>query len=334
MLRRTLLHSTYFHKHTFRTFSAHSTQTHMKLLYAITKWIDSNAVEDSDEDIIDWSRIIPFILLHLGIFAVFWVGWSPIAIGFAIFFYALRMFGITAFYHRYFSHKTFKTSRPAQFIFAVIGAAATQRGPLWWASNHRHHHVHSDKPSDIHSPKQSGFLWSHMGWFLSKKNFKTNFERIQDFAKFPELTWLDRFDVIVPAVFALMTFLLGYFLNLFFPSLGTNGWQMLVWAYIISTILVFHGTFVINSLAHVMGKRRFKTRDDSKNSFILALITFGEGWHNNHHKFPGSARQGLHWWEIDFSYYGLLALEKLGIIWDMNKGPSREQINTALAAAK
>lgn len=306
----------------------------MKLLYAITKWIDSNAVEDSDEDIIDWSRIIPFILLHLGIFAVFWVGWSPIAIGFAIFFYALRMFGITAFYHRYFSHKTFKTSRPAQFIFAVIGAAATQRGPLWWASNHRHHHVHSDKPSDIHSPKQSGFLWSHMGWFLSKKNFKTNFERIQDFAKFPELTWLDRFDVIVPAVFALMTFLLGYFLNLFFPSLGTNGWQMLVWAYIISTILVFHGTFVINSLAHVMGKRRFKTRDDSKNSFILALITFGEGWHNNHHKFPGSARQGLHWWEIDFSYYGLLALEKLGIIWDMNKGPSREQINTALAAAK
>ena len=306
----------------------------MKLLYAITKWIDSNAVEDSDEDIIDWSRIIPFILLHLGIFAVFWVGWSPIAIGFAIFFYALRMFGITAFYHRYFSHKTFKTSRPAQFIFAVIGAAATQRGPLWWASNHRHHHVHSDKPSDIHSPKQSGFLWSHMGWFLSKKNFKTNFERIQDFAKFPELTWLDRFDVIVPAVFALMTFLLGYFLNLFFPSLGTNGWQMLVWAYIVSTILVFHGTFVINSLAHVMGKRRFKTRDDSKNSFILALITFGEGWHNNHHKFPGSARQGLHWWEIDFSYYGLLALEKLGIIWDMNKGPSREQINTALAAAK
>jgi len=306
----------------------------MKLLYAFTKWIDSNAVEDSDEDVIDWSRIIPFILLHLGIFAVFWVGWSPIAIGFAIFFYALRMFGITAFYHRYFSHKTFKTSRPAQFIFAVIGAAATQRGPLWWASNHRHHHVHSDKPSDIHSPKQSGFLWSHMGWFLSKKNFKTNFERIQDFAKFPELTWLDRFDVIVPAVFALMTFLLGYFLNLFFPSLGTNGWQMLVWAYIISTILVFHGTFVINSLAHVMGKRRFKTRDDSKNSFILALITFGEGWHNNHHKFPGSARQGLHWWEIDFSYYGLLTLEKLGIIWDMNKGPSREQINTALAAAK
>ena len=306
----------------------------MNPFLSFIKWIDSNAVEESNDDTIDWSRIIPFIVLHLSIFAVFWVGWSPIALGLAIFFYALRMFGITAFYHRYFSHKTFETSRATQFIFAIIGASATQRGPLWWASNHRHHHVHSDKPSDIHSPKQTGFLWSHMGWFLSKKNFKTNFERIQDFAKFPELIWLDRFDVVVPFLFALLTFSLGYFLNLFFPSLGTSGWQMFIWAYVISTIFVFHGTFVINSLAHVIGKRRFKTRDESKNSFILALITFGEGWHNNHHKFPGSARQGLHWWEIDLSYYGLLILEKLGIIWDMNKGPSKEQIHSAIASAK
>ena len=306
----------------------------MNPFLSFIKWIDSNAVEESNDDTIDWSRIIPFIVLHLSIFAVFWVGWSPIALGFAIFFYALRMFGITAFYHRYFSHKTFKTSRAAQFIFAIIGAAATQRGPLWWASNHRHHHVHSDKPSDIHSPKQTGFLWSHMGWFLSKKNFKTNFERIQDFAKFPELTWLDRFDVVVPFLFAVLTFSIGFFLNVFFPSLGTSGWQMFVWAYVISTIFVFHGTFVINSLAHVIGKPRFKTRDESKNSFILALITFGEGWHNNHHKFPGSARQGLHWWEIDLSYYGLLVLEKLGIIWDINKGPSKEQIHSAIASAK
>ena len=306
----------------------------MNPFLSFIKWIDSNAVEESNDDTIDWSRIIPFIVLHLSIFAVFWVGWSPIALGFAIFFYALRMFGITAFYHRYFSHKTFKTSRAAQFIFAIICAAATQRGPLWWASNHRHHHVHSDKPSDIHSPKQTGFLWSHMGWFLSKKNFKTNFERIQDFAKFPELTWLDRFDVVVPFLFALLTFSIGFFLNVFFPSLGTSGWQMFVWAYVISTIFVFHGTFVINSLAHVIGKPRFKTRDESKNSFILALITFGEGWHNNHHKFPGSARQGLHWWEIDLSYYGLLVLEKLGIIWDINKGPSKEQIHSAIASAK
>lgn len=303
-----------------------------KVVPSFIKWIDSSAVDDSEEDKIDWSRIIPFIILHVSVITVFWVGWSPVAVVFALAFYALRMFGITAFYHRYFSHKTFKTSRTAQFVFAVIGASATQRGPLWWASNHRHHHVHSDKPKDIHSPKQSGFLWSHMGWFLSKKNFKTNFERIQDFAKFPELKWLDRFDVVVPFLFAVTTFFLGTILNALFPDLGTSGWQMLVWAYVISTIMVFHGTFVINSLAHVVGKRRFKTRDDSRNSFVLALITFGEGWHNNHHKFPGSARQGLRWWEIDLSYYGLVILEKFGIIWDMNKGPDKKQIETALAA--
>ena len=302
-------------------------------LSSLIHWFDSYSVEECEQDKVDWVRIIPFIALHFCVFAVIWVGWSPIAVAFAIVFYAMRMFGITAFYHRYFSHKTFQTSRKAQLIFAIIGASATQRGPLWWASNHRHHHVHSDKPSDIHSPKQSGFLWSHMGWFLSKKNFKTKFDRIQDFAEFPELKWLDRFDVVVPVLFALFVFLLGVLLEAMFPTLGTNGWQMLVWGYVISTICVFHGTFVINSLAHVIGKNRFKTRDDSKNHFLLALITFGEGWHNNHHKFPGSARQGLHWWEIDFSYYGLLLLEKLGIIWDMNKGPSKQQIDKALAAA-
>lgn len=306
----------------------------MKLFSSLIKWIDSQATESSQEDKIDWARILPFVVLHISVIAVFWVGWSPISITFAVIFYVIRMFGITAFYHRYFSHKTFQTGRITQFIFAIIGASATQRGPLWWASNHRHHHVHSDKPTDIHSPKQTGFLWSHMGWFLSKKNFKTNFERIQDFAKYPELKWIDRFDVVIPLLFALSTFFLGFFLNQFFPNLETSGWQMFVWAYIISTIFVFHGTFVINSLAHVIGKRRFKTRDESKNSFILALITFGEGWHNNHHKFPGSARQGLHWWEIDLSYYGLLLLEKLGIIWDVDKGPDKDQIQQAMLLAK
>jgi stearoyl-CoA desaturase (delta-9 desaturase) len=303
------------------------------LLKTLTYWLDSHTDADSNDDAIDWLRVIPFILLHLAVLSVFWVGWSPVAVAFAVIFYAIRMFGITAFYHRYFSHKTFKTSRPAQFVFAVIGASATQRGPLWWAANHRHHHVHSDKEKDIHSPKQSGFLWSHMGWFLCKKHFKTKLDRIQDMAAFPELMWLDRFDVVVPAVFAVLTFILGASLNFFFPELGTSGWQMLVWGFVISTVCLFHGTFVINSLAHVIGRKRFKTRDESRNSLALALITFGEGWHNNHHKFPGSARQGLKWWEIDISYYGLLLLEKLGIIWEMDKGPSKEQIQKSQIAS-
>jgi len=303
---------------------------HQRFLSSIINWFDSENAPSYEEDKIDWLRVCPFIILHFSVFAVFWVGWSPIAVITALAFYALRMFAITAFYHRYFSHKTFATSRKAQLIFAIIGASATQRGPLWWAANHRHHHVHSDKPTDIHSPKQSGFLWSHMGWFLSKKNFKTNHDRVKDFANFPELKWLDRFDIAVPVLFALGIFSVGAALESFFPSLGTNAWQMFIWGYIISTIMVFHGTFVINSLAHVIGRSRFKTRDESKNSLLLALITFGEGWHNNHHKFPGSAKQGLFWWEIDISYYGLLVLEKLGIIWDVNKGPSQQQIQAAL----
>ncbi|MGH1539561.1 MAG: acyl-CoA desaturase [Arenicella sp.] len=300
------------------------------LTKTIISWFDSSITRadsdiESNEKSVDWLRILPFLVLHLVCFAVIWVGWSPIAVIFAIAFYVIRMFGITAFYHRYFSHKSFKTSRTAQFIFALIGAAATQRGPLWWASHHRHHHTHADKEQDRHSPND-GFLWSHMGWFLSKKNFTTNFDRIKDFSSFPELKWLDRFDITVPIVFALLTFLLGAMLNTLWPELGTSGWQMLVWGYFISTVLLIHGTLTINSLAHVFGHRRFATRDNSKNNFFLALITFGEGWHNNHHRFPSSARQGLHWWEIDFSYYGIWFLEKCGIIWDVKKGPSRAEI--------
>lgn len=297
-------------------------------------WFDSSQIDTTQADThdrsIDWLRIIPFLILHLVCLTVIWVGWSPIAVAVALAFYALRMFGITAFYHRYFSHKTFKTSRPAQFIFALIGAAATQRGPLWWASNHRHHHIHSDKEEDEHSPRH-GFLWSHMGWFLSKRNFATNFDRIRDFAKFPELKWLDRFDIAVPAVFAVLMFLLGAGLNAVWPSLGTSGWQMLIWGYFISTVLVIHATLSINSLAHLFGRRRFETQDNSKNNLLLALITFGEGWHNNHHRFPSSARQGLHWWEIDFSYYGIWLLEKLGIVWDVKKGPNTQEIAKAMA---
>jgi len=300
-------------------------------LKALYRWLDSSEEVDSSDmgETIDWLRVLPFVLLHCAVLGVIWVGWSPVAVFCAILFYAIRMFGITAFYHRYFSHKTFKTSRIAQFIFAVIGASASQRGPLWWAANHRHHHTFSDKANDIHSPSQKGFLWSHMGWFLCKKHFQTKTDQIQDFLSFPELKWLDRFDVIVPILFAIFTFILGATLNWLAPELGTSGWQMLVWGFVISTILLFHGTFVINSLAHVLGSKRFKTRDESRNNFFLALITFGEGWHNNHHKFPDSARQGLHWWEVDFSYYGLWVLEKLGIIWDVNKGPTKQQIEKA-----
>ncbi len=270
---------------------------------------------------VDWQRVIPFIALHLACFAVFWVGASWFAVIFAIVLYAVRMFAVTGFYHRYFSHKAFRTSRFIQFILAVLGATAVQRGPLWWASHHRDHHVNSDEYEDAHSPVQHGFLWSHLGWFLSNKHFATKTERVKELAKYLELRLLDRFDVIVPILLAIGIYLFGSFLESTAPHLNTNGWQLLVWGFAISTVVLYHATFTVNSLAHVWGKRRYATSDQSRNNLWIALVTLGEGWHNNHHHFPGSARQGFYWWEIDFTYYGLKVLAALGLIWDLRIVP-------------
>jgi stearoyl-CoA desaturase (delta-9 desaturase) len=230
------------------------------------------------------------------------------------------MFAITAFYHRYFSHRSFRTSRAAQFVFALLGAAAVQRGPLWWASQHRHHHAYADQETDIHSPRH-GFFWSHVGWFLTRANFRTREKLVRDLARYPELRWLDRYDVAVPTLLGVLLYALGAWLEQTAPQLGTSGVQLFVWGFCISTVALYHATFAINSLAHRFGTRRYATRDDSRNNFWLALLTFGEGWHNNHHRFPAAARQGFRWWEIDLSYYGLRLLAAFGVIWDLRPVP-------------
>ena len=285
-------------------------------------WFDNEATSsDASNHQIDWWRVIPFVLMHLACFALIWVGFSTFALIFAIALYAVRMFAITGFYHRYFAHKAFQTSRFGQFIFAILGATAVQRGPLWWAAHHRNHHAHSDQETDAHSPVQHGFLWSHIGWFLSTVNFATHLDRVKELAKFPELRFLDRFDIIVPIIFAISIFGLGELLATSAPHLQTNGWQLLVWGFVISTVALYHATFSVNSLAHVWGNRRYITRDHSRNNLFIALLTLGEGWHNNHHHYPGSASQGFYWWEIDFTYYGLRLLAALGLIWDLRKVP-------------
>ena len=286
---------------------------------ALLAWIDS-ARYQADEPGIDWLRILPFITLHLACLGVVWVGVSTAAVLACLFSYLLRMFAITAFYHRYFSHRAFKTSRIVQFVFALIGAASTQRGPLWWAAHHRQHHRCADQDSDPHAPRH-GFWWSHMGWFLSREHFATDYERIPDLVKFPELRLLDRYALLVPVVYATLWFALGVILNHVVPGLGTSGWQMLVWGYFISTVVLIHATLTINSLAHVWGKRRYATRDDSRNNLWLALLTLGEGWHNNHHHYPGSARQGFYWWEVDLSFYALKVMSWFGLVWDVKGVP-------------
>jgi stearoyl-CoA desaturase (delta-9 desaturase) len=231
--------------------------------------------------------------------------------------FAIRMFAITGFYHRYFSHKTFRTSRFVQCLFAMIGATAVQRGPLWWAAHHRGHHMHSDTTEDKHSPKEHGFIWSHMGWFLTKSNFVTNTKLIRELIRFPELRIIDRFDLLMPLALSISLWVIGYYLEQYEPSLNTNGFQLFIWGFSVSTIMLYHATFLVNSVAHQWGKKRYETKDTSRNNFIIAILTFGEGWHNNHHHYPGSARQGFYWWEIDLTYYVLKFLAMMGIIWDV-----------------
>ncbi len=264
-----------------------------------------------------------FGLMHLSLLGVFFVGWSWIALAVMVAMYVIRMFAITGFYHRYFSHRSFKTSRIAQFIFGFWGATAAQQGPLWWAAHHRHHHQHSDQPQDLHSVKQSGFFHAHMGWVT--ENAETRYERIPDWTKFPELMWLEKYHLLAPVVAGAAMFGLGELLSGF----GTSGLQMLIWGFFVSTVLLYHGTFSINSLSHVWGSRRYATKDDSRNNFWLALITLGEGWHNNHHYYATSTRQGFFWWEIDLTYYGLWGMSKLGLVWDFKTVPERLKHKTS-----
>ena len=275
-------------------------------------WFDNDVVPASQqfERRVEWLRVLPFIGMHLMCACVIWVGVSSTALLVAAALYVLRLVAITGFYHRYFSHRTFRTSRAVQFVFAVLGTMAVQRGPLWWAAHHRHHHAHADEETDSHSPTQHGFWWSHCGWFMNRSNFRTRSELIQDLTRYPELRFLDRFDIVPPIALAALLYVFG-------------GAQLLIWGFFISTVLLHHVTFTVNSLAHRFGRRRYATSDDSRNSWWIALLTFGEGWHNNHHHFPGSVRQGFYWWEIDLTYYLLRAMATCGLVWDLKPVPAR-----------
>ncbi len=298
-----------------------------RLLGSLVQWIDSDYSIEPPEviraqpDGVNLVRCIPFIVLHLGCLGVIWTGWSWFAVWTAVALYFIRMFFVTGIFHRYFSHKTYSTSRFGQFILALCTGTTVQRGALWWAYHHRHHHQHSDEPEDAHSPHVHGFLWSHIGWITSRRNFPTDYSKIKDLAKYPELVWLNRFDIVVPVLFAAGLFLAGHWLGAAYPGLHTSGAQLLVWGFFISTTALFHGTACINSLAHLMGNRRFNTTDDSRNSFILSLITLGEGWHNNHHRYQSSTRNGFYWWELDITYYILKALSWTGFIWGLKPVP-------------
>jgi len=278
---------------------------------------------DQELDRINWVSGLPFVLLHAACLLIFWAGFSWVALAALFASYFIRMFGITAGFHRYFSHRSYKTSRFFQFCLAFLGTSSAQKGPLWWAAHHRHHHKHSDTEKDIHSPVERSLWWSHVGWILSNRFKDTNYKLVKDLKKYPELKFLNDYHLIPPLVLAAVTYGIGALLNYFFPALGTSGLQMLVYGFILSTVLLYHGTFTVNSLAHVVGKRRFETNDDSRNNWFISLITLGEGWHNNHHRFPSSERQGFYWWEFDPSHYTLKVFSWFRLVWDLSVPPKR-----------
>ncbi len=270
---------------------------------------------------VDYSVCIQFLFMHLACLLVILTGVSAVAVAVCLALYVVRMFAITAGFHRLFSHRTYKTGRVFRFLMAFTGTAAYQKGPLWWSAHHRRHHLYADTEQDLHSPLSRTLWRSHVGWFLSRESHDTDWKLITNLSKYPDLRFLDRYYSLPPIILAGSTFLLGAMLKRFAPALGTSAWQMLVWGFFISTVVLYHGTFTVNSLAHIFGKRRFATDDNSRNNFFVALITLGEGWHNNHHYYPSSERQGFYWWEFDVSHYALRALSCLGIVWDLRSPP-------------
>ena len=266
----------------------------------------------ADHTDIVYPAAVPFALVHLACLGAIWSGvtWRAAAIGVAL--YWLRIFAIGAGYHRYFSHRAYSTGRVFQFVLAFLAQSSAQNSVLWWAAKHRHHHLYSDTEHDTHSAQRRGFLYSHVGWIFDRRHHGTDYVKVADLARYPELKLLDRFELAPAALVAGACFLAA-------------GWPGLVVGFLWSTVAVYHSTFCINSLAHIHGKRRYVTGDGSRNNWILALFTMGEGWHNNHHACQSSVRQGFRWWEVDATFYILKALSWTGLVWDL-KAPPRELV--------
>lgn len=265
--------------------------------------------DENHHDDIVYPGAIGFTFVHLACLGALWSGVTPLSVAMCLTLYFVRMFAITAGFHRYFSHRSFETSRGFQFFLAFLSQTSLQQGVLWWSAKHRHHHKYSDTPEDVHSPSVHGFLFAHLGWIFAKQRGQADYDLVKDLSQYPELRWLDKHKHLPGVLLGVACFLVG-------------GWPGLFVGFFLSTVLVYHGAFAINSLAHVFGRQRYLTGDDSRNNWLLALITMGEGWHNNHHYYQAATRQGWRWWEIDITYYILTVFSWFGLVWGLKSPPA------------
>jgi stearoyl-CoA desaturase (delta-9 desaturase) len=225
----------------------------------------------------------------------------------------LRAIGLTLAFHRYFAHRAFQMSRATRFAWAWIGTSAMQKGPLWWAGNHVDHHKYADREGDPHSPRLSGFYYAHIGWFLDDAKWERVSQAnpvLRDFGSVPEIAFLDRWYIVPPLTLAVAMFAMG-------------GFPWLFWGFCLPTMTLAHATFAINTVNHLWGSRRFDTIDESRNNPITAFFAVGEGWHNNHHRYQRSARNGFYWWEFDPTWYAIKAMSWVGLAWDIQPVPAR-----------
>ncbi len=253
-----------------------------------------------------------FYALQVGaILTVFMVSPTRESVTVLVVLYVVRMFGITAGFHRYFAHKSFKTTRAFQFILALLGTLALQKGPLWWARTHRLHHLYSDTEKDPHSPIAFSWFYAHLGWISSGDTPEMQ-KLPTDLAKFWELRVLDRFHALPGILLAVACY--------FYDGLAGLGW-----AFCFSTFLLYHTTFMVNSVCHIWGTRPYDTPDRSRNNALVAILTMGEGWHNNHHHEQACVRQGRKWWQIDVTYYLLRVLALFRIVWAIREPKHNEE---------
>jgi stearoyl-CoA desaturase (delta-9 desaturase) len=268
--------------------------------------------------------MVVFWVVQVSALLVFVVPFSAGYIGLWAVSHFLRAVGLTLTFHRYFAHRAFQMNRVARFVWAFIGTAAMQKGPLWWAGHHVNHHRFADREGDPHSPMISGVYYAHVGWFLNDARhdvIEASNPVIRDFSKAPEILWLDRLFFVPPILLALVMYLAG-------------GMPWLVWGFCLPTVTLAHATFAINTVNHLFGSRRFDTIDESRNNVVTALFAVGEGWHNNHHRYQRAARNGFYWWEFDPTWYVIRLMEMVGLAWDVQPVPARIYVEARAIRAR